>query len=103
MASDGMKRISLELGGHCPLLVFPDAPVEAAAKAGAYRAFRNMGQICNAINRVYVHQDIYAKIPDMLRYAIKKLQDRNLARQINWPKFLQAVEEQSGAPVDISR
>lgn len=59
MASDGMKRISLELGGHCPLLVFPDAPIEAAAKAGVYRAFRNMGQICNAINRVYVHTDIY--------------------------------------------
>ncbi len=33
----------------------------------------------------------------------KRLNDRNLARQINWPKFLQAVEEQSGAPVDISR
>jgi len=59
MASDGMKRISLELGGHCPLLVFPDAPLEAAAKAGVYRAFRNAGQICNAINRVYVHRDIY--------------------------------------------
>jgi len=61
MASDGVKRISLELGGHCPLLVFPDAPIEAAAKAGVYRAFRNAGQICNAINRVYVHRDIYPR------------------------------------------
>ncbi len=59
LAADGVKRISLELGGHCPLLVFPDAPVEEAARAGVYRAFRNMGQICNAINRVYVHRDIY--------------------------------------------
>ncbi len=59
LAADGVKRISLELGGHCPLLVFPDADVAAAAKAGAYRAFRNMGQICNAINRIYVHKDIY--------------------------------------------
>ena len=52
---------------------------------------------------IEVHQDIYFKIPDMLKYAIKRLNDRNLVRQINWPKFLQAVEEQSGAPVDISR
>lgn len=61
MAADGIKRISLELGGHCPMLVFPDANVEAAAKAGVYRSFRNMGQICNAINRVYVHQAIYSQ------------------------------------------
>lgn len=61
MAADGVKRISLELGGHCPMLVLPDANVEAAAKAGVYRSFRNMGQICNAINRVYVHQDIYPR------------------------------------------
>ncbi len=52
---------------------------------------------------VEVHQDIYAKIPDMLQYAIKKLQDHNLTNRINWAKFLQAVEEQKGAPVDISR
>jgi len=61
MAADGVKRISLELGGHCPLIVFSDANIGAAAKAGAYRAFRNMGQICNAINRVYVHRDIYGR------------------------------------------
>ncbi|MEW6047749.1 MAG: NAD-dependent succinate-semialdehyde dehydrogenase [Bacillota bacterium] len=59
MAADGVKRISLELGGHCPLLVFPDANLEAAVKGAVYRSFRNMGQICNAINRIYVHADIY--------------------------------------------
>jgi L,D-transpeptidase ErfK/SrfK len=52
---------------------------------------------------VEVHRDIYRKHPDMLKYAISRLEDRNLAGQINWPKFLRAVEEQSGAPVDISR
>jgi L,D-transpeptidase ErfK/SrfK len=49
-----------------------------------------------------VHQDIYAKIPDMLQFAIKKVQDHNLASRINWVKFLQTVAEQTGAPVDIS-
>ena len=52
---------------------------------------------------VEIHQDIYAKIPNMLQYAMKKFQDHNLTSRINWLKFLQAVEEQSGAPVDISR
>ncbi len=59
MAADGMKRVSLELGGHCPLLVFPDADLEAAARGAVYRAFRNMGQVCNAINRIYVHRQVY--------------------------------------------
>ena len=55
--------------------------------------------------RIYmeVHKDIYFKIPDMLHYAMKKVQNRNLAGAINWNRFLQAVEEQNGAPVDISR
>jgi len=50
-----------------------------------------------------VHEDIYRKIPDLLQYAIKRAADRGLSDQINWPRFLQAVEERNGAPVDISR
>jgi len=52
---------------------------------------------------VEVHEDIYAKVPDMLPYAIKRLQDRDLAGRIDWHRFLQAVEEKTGAPVDITR
>jgi L,D-transpeptidase ErfK/SrfK len=52
---------------------------------------------------VEVHEDIYHKIPNMLKYAIKRVTDQGLAGKINWTRFLQAVEEQSGAPLDISR
>ncbi|MFZ5453049.1 MAG: L,D-transpeptidase family protein [Thermodesulfobacteriota bacterium] len=52
---------------------------------------------------IEVHEDIYFKVPNMLRYALKRLQSKGLEGQINWTKFLQAVEEQSGAPVDISK
>jgi hypothetical protein len=52
---------------------------------------------------VEVHEDIYSKIPDMLKYAIARVSDRGLGGRINWTKFLQAVAEQSGAPVDISK
>jgi hypothetical protein len=50
-----------------------------------------------------VHEDIYRKIPDLLRYAIKRAADRGLSGEINWTRFLQVVEERTGAPVDISR
>jgi L,D-transpeptidase ErfK/SrfK len=55
--------------------------------------------------RIYmeVHEDIYYRIPDMLQYAIKRLQDQDLAGRINWNRFIQAVAEQTGAAVDISR
>lgn len=72
-AADGMKRISLELGGHCPLIVFPDADVNAAAKAAAYRAFRNMGQICNAVNRVYVHESMAGQFAEAMVEEARKL------------------------------
>lgn len=52
---------------------------------------------------VEVHEDIYSKIPDLLKYAMTRVSDRGLAGRINWTKFLQAVAEQSGAPVDISK
>jgi len=54
--------------------------------------------------RIYteVHEDIYSKIPDMLQYAVKRLQERGLASRINWLRFLKAVEERHGAPVDIT-
>jgi L,D-transpeptidase ErfK/SrfK len=52
---------------------------------------------------VEVHQDIYQRIPDMLQYAIKRLHDRSLTGRINWDRFIRAVEEKTGAPVDISR
>jgi L,D-transpeptidase ErfK/SrfK len=52
---------------------------------------------------VEIHEDIYHKIPDMFEYAIKRLKDRGLASQINWTRFLKAVEEKSGAPLDITR
>jgi L,D-transpeptidase ErfK/SrfK len=55
--------------------------------------------------RIYaeIHEDIYFKIPDMLSYAVKRLEDHGLVRRINWSKFLKLVEEQTGAPGDITR
>jgi L,D-transpeptidase ErfK/SrfK len=52
---------------------------------------------------VEIHEDIYFKVGDMFQYALKKVESKGLAGRINWLKFVRAIEEQSGAPVDITR
>ncbi len=54
-----LTKSSMELGGSLPMLVFNDCDLEAAVKGAVRRSFRNMGQICIAINRIYVQRDIY--------------------------------------------
>jgi succinate-semialdehyde dehydrogenase/glutarate-semialdehyde dehydrogenase len=53
-----MKRISLELGGHAPIIVFPDADLDKAVKLSIASKFRNAGQTCICANRLYVHHEI---------------------------------------------
>lgn len=52
-----LKRVSMELGGHAPALVFPDADPVHAAKGLSLVKFLNMGQACISPNRIYVHED----------------------------------------------
>lgn len=54
-----LKRVSLELGGHAPFIVFPDVDVTAAAEAAVAAKFQTSGQDCLAANRIFVHRDIY--------------------------------------------
>lgn len=67
LAADGVKKVSMELGGHAPVLVFPDADPLAAAEACARTKFRNCGQVCISPTRFYVHEDVYA--PFAARFA----------------------------------
>ncbi|HSY80260.1 MAG TPA: NAD-dependent succinate-semialdehyde dehydrogenase [Gemmatimonadaceae bacterium] len=57
-ASASVKRVSLELGGHAPFIVFADADIEAAAKGAITSKFRNAGQTCVCANRIYVHASV---------------------------------------------
>jgi succinate-semialdehyde dehydrogenase/glutarate-semialdehyde dehydrogenase len=67
------KKITLELGGHCPAIVCDDADLPAAAKAIAYKAFRNMGQSCSSINRIYAHRSIHQELSRLLVIEAGKL------------------------------
>lgn len=58
-AADGLKRVSLELGGHAPFIVFADADLDKAADGCIANKFRNAGQTCICANRVYVQQEVH--------------------------------------------
>ncbi len=58
-AGDTLKRVSVELGGHAPFIVFPDADPVRAAKGAALVKFLNAGQACISPNRIYVHRSLY--------------------------------------------
>jgi succinate-semialdehyde dehydrogenase/glutarate-semialdehyde dehydrogenase len=62
--AEQMKRVSLELGGHAPFIVFPDADPEVGAKIAVMGKFRNNGQVCIAPSRFYVHKDVQKKFTD---------------------------------------
>jgi len=63
-AAAQMKRISMELGGHAPVVIFPDVDPEQAAKVTAVGKFRNNGQVCISPTRIYVHEDIRKKFTE---------------------------------------
>ncbi len=63
-AADQVKRLSLELGGHAPFIVFPDADPEVGAKLAVMGKFRNNGQVCIAPSRFYVHENVRKKFTE---------------------------------------
>jgi succinate-semialdehyde dehydrogenase/glutarate-semialdehyde dehydrogenase len=59
LCADGVKKASMELGGHAPVLIFEDADVNAAAEACAGAKFRNCGQVCASPSRFFVHEAVF--------------------------------------------
>lgn len=76
-AAARLKRVSLELGGHAPLIVFDDADLKEAVGGCVRRAFNNMGQICISVNRVYVDKSLIDEFVEMLVDLASKLRIGN--------------------------
>lgn len=72
-AADTVKRISLELGGHAPFIVFEDADIDHAVEQTMIAKFRNIGQSCVAANRLYVDAKIKDQFAEAYTIAAKKL------------------------------
>ncbi|GAB1377310.1 NAD-dependent succinate-semialdehyde dehydrogenase [Pararhodobacter aggregans] len=59
LAAEGVKRTTMELGGHAPVLVFDDAPFDATLEQSVFRKYRNAGQVCVSPTRFYVQDATY--------------------------------------------
>src|SRR5690606_24293017 len=68
----GMKRISMELGGNAPFIVFEDADLDAAVEGAIASKFRNTGQTCICANRLFVHEAVYDAFAARLGDAMAK-------------------------------
>jgi succinate-semialdehyde dehydrogenase / glutarate-semialdehyde dehydrogenase len=73
LCADGVKRVTMELGGHAPVLVFEDADIEAAAASCAAAKFRNCGQVCASPSRFYVQAPAYARFAQAFAAAAAAL------------------------------
>jgi succinate-semialdehyde dehydrogenase/glutarate-semialdehyde dehydrogenase len=73
LAAAGMKRTTMELGGHAPVLVFDDADVEAVLDAAVGAKFRNAGQVCVSPTRFYVQEGIYQRFASGFAERVRKL------------------------------
>lgn len=72
-----IKKISLELGGNAPFIVFDDADLDAAVEGAIASKFRNTGQTCVCANRIYVQDGVYNQFADKLVAAVAKLKVGN--------------------------
>jgi acyl-CoA reductase-like NAD-dependent aldehyde dehydrogenase len=73
LASSNVKRMSMELGGKNPFIVLDDANLEAAVESGIRASFYNVGQICAAPGKYYVHEKIYAAFIEKYVAAVKRI------------------------------
>ncbi|MCC7096296.1 MAG: NAD-dependent succinate-semialdehyde dehydrogenase [Thermomonas sp.] len=71
--ADGMKRLSLELGGNAPFIVFEDADLDAAVTGAIASKYRNTGQTCVCANRLFVHDSVYDAFSEKLVAAVAAL------------------------------
>ncbi|WP_251977991.1 NAD-dependent succinate-semialdehyde dehydrogenase [Salinicola avicenniae] len=97
-----MKRMSLELGGHAPFLVFDDADIDAAVAEVMASKFRNGGQTCVCTNRVYVQRGIFEAFAERLAAAADALrvgQPEDEATQVG-PLVSQAGRDKAQSHID---
>jgi succinate-semialdehyde dehydrogenase len=71
--SEGLKKLTMELGGNCPFLIFEDADLKQAVAALMILKWRTAGQACTHANRVYVHRSIFEKFVQLMLEETRKI------------------------------
>lgn len=72
-----IKKVSLELGGNAPFIVFEDADIDAAVDGAIQAKYRNAGQTCVCVNRLYVHDAVYARFVERYVHKVAELRVGN--------------------------
>lgn len=72
-SADTMKKVSFELGGNAPFIVFDDADLDAAVEGAIICKYRNAGQTCVCANRIYVQAGVYDEFADKFAKAVAKM------------------------------
>ncbi|MCF5233593.1 NAD-dependent succinate-semialdehyde dehydrogenase, partial [Pseudomonas sp. PA-5-4H] len=72
-AADTLKKVSLELGGNAPFIVFDDADLDAAVKGAMASKFRNTGQTCVCVNRFFIQDSVYDAFTRKLAEAVSAM------------------------------
>ena len=80
-SADTVKKVSMELGGNAPFIVFDDADLDAAIEGAMIAKFRNMGQTCVCTNRFYVQAGIHDAFVEKLKEAVAALKVGNGAEE----------------------
>jgi acyl-CoA reductase-like NAD-dependent aldehyde dehydrogenase len=98
-AAGTLKRVTLELGGNDPAIVLPDVDAKAIAPQLFWAAFQNNAQFCNAVKRLYIHEDIYDEVLRELVAFAKSVKvgdganaDTQLGPIQNAPQYAKVVE-----------
>ena len=76
-AAETMKKVSMELGGNAPYIVFDDADIDAAVQGAIANKFRNAGQVCVSVNRFYIHNSVYDRFTTQLAAEVNRLKVGN--------------------------
>ncbi len=74
LSAGQVKRLSLELGGHAPYVIFDDAPLEQAVDGLIASKYRNAGQTCVCANRAYVQRGVYDQVVELLTEKVGRMQ-----------------------------
>ena len=76
-SADHIKKLSLELGGNAPFIVFDDADLDKAVEGALISKFRNAGQTCVCANRLYIHDTVYDAFAEKLKIAVEAMKVGN--------------------------
>ena len=76
-AAQSVKKVSMELGGNAPVVVFADADLEKAAEGALQSKFRNCGQTCICANRLLVHEDVHDEFVRIFAAKVSQLKQAN--------------------------